>query len=78
MSGSHEARTDDISLGGCFIDTAARVELDEVVNLEFQLPSGEWLPISGVVASYQPSIGFGLVFSSLTKDVEDALADLLR
>ena len=78
MSGSHEARSEDISLGGCFIDTAARVELDEVVDLEIELPSGEWLPISGVVASYQPGIGFGLVFSSLTKDAENAIANLLR
>jgi PilZ domain-containing protein len=78
MSGSHEARTEDISLSGCFIDTAARVELQEVVDLEVQLPSGDWLPISGTVASYQPSIGFGLLFSSLTKEAEDALTNLLR
>jgi hypothetical protein len=77
MSGSHEARSEDISLSGCFINTAARVELGEVVALELELPSGEWLPLRGEVTSYQPGIGFGMVFSLLTEDEEDALKVLL-
>jgi hypothetical protein len=77
MAGTHEARLEDISLGGCFINTTGRVEIDEVVSLEVRLPSGEWLGLRGEVASYQPGIGFGLLFSFLTEDEEDALKNLM-
>ena len=77
MAGSHEARLEDISLGGCFVNTQGRVEKDEVVSLEIRLPSGEWLGLRGEVTSHQPGIGFGLIFSFLTEDEEDALKDLL-
>jgi hypothetical protein len=78
MSGSHEARTEDISLSGCFVNTSLRAELAEVASLEIQLPSGEWLPLKGEVTSYQPGIGFGVLFSLLTDDQEDALKKLLE
>ncbi len=68
MSRTHEARVDDVSLGGCFVNTFGRVELNEAVNLEIRLPSGEWLPLRGHVASYQPGVGFGLSFTSLSED----------
>lgn len=68
MSGTHEARVDDLSLGGCFVNTVARVELNEAVKLQIQIPSGEWLPLRGHVASYQPGVGFGLSFASLSED----------
>jgi hypothetical protein len=67
MSGTHEARVDDVSLGGCFVNTVARVELNEAVTVEIQLPSGEWLPLRGHVASYQPGVGFGVSFTSLSE-----------
>jgi hypothetical protein len=52
------------------------VEPNEAVNLEIQLPSGEWMPLRGHVASYQPGVGFGLAFTSLT-EAEVALLKLL-
>lgn len=77
MAGTHEARLDDISMGGCFVNTTGRVEIDEVVSLEIRLPSGEWLGLRGEVTSFQPGIGFGLLFTFLTEDEEDALRDLV-
>ena len=77
MIDSEEPRIDDISLGGCFVNTRARVEMDEVVNLEVRFPSGEWLPLPGKVISYQPGIGFGLSFTSLTDREIDALQQLV-
>ena len=77
MSRTHEARVDDVSLGGCFVNTFGRVELNEAVNLEIQLPSGEWLPLRGRVASYQPGVGFGLSFSSLSEAEVAALEQLM-
>jgi hypothetical protein len=77
MSHTHEARVDDVSLGGCFVNTFGRVEISEEVNLQILLPSGEWLPLRGVVASYQPGVGFGLSFTSLTEEEVATLKELL-
>jgi hypothetical protein len=77
MSRTHEARVDDISLGGCFVNTYGKVELGERVDLQIELPSGEWLPLSGCVASYQPGVGFGLSFDSLTEEESAALKELI-
>jgi hypothetical protein len=77
ISGMHEARLEDLGLGGCFVNTAGRVDPGEVVSLEIKLPSGEWLPLRGEVASFQEGIGFGVLFSFLTDDEEQALRDLL-
>lgn len=77
MSRSHEARVDDVSLGGCFVNTFGRVEPDESVNLQIQLPSGEWLPLQGYVASYQPGVGFGMAFDPLSEEETAILKELM-
>ena len=77
MSRTHEARVDDVSLGGCFVNTFGRVEPHETVNLQILLPSGEWLPLQGEVASYQPGVGFGLAFTSLSEEEAKVLQELL-
>ena len=78
VSRRHEARVDDVSLGGCFVNTYAQVELGEQVNLKMQLPSGEWLSLRGQVASYQPGVGFGMSFTSLSAEETAGLEELLR
>ena len=77
VSRRHEARVDDVSLGGCFVNTYAQIELQEDVNLEIKLPSGEWLPLEGKVASYQPGVGFGMSFTSLSENEVTALKELM-
>ena len=77
IAGTHEARLEDISLGGCFVNSRARVEINEVITLEIGLPSGEWLPLRGEVISYQPGIGFGLVFSFHTEEEKNSLKRLI-
>ena len=77
ISGQQEARIGDISLGGCFVDSMSRVESGETIDLEVELPSGEWLPLQGQVTSYQESVGFGLQFSDLSDDQEAALKAFL-
>ena len=77
MSRTHEARVDDISLGGCFVNTYGKVELHEPVDLEIQLPSGEWLSLRGQVASYQFGVGFGIAFSALSNEETATLRELL-
>lgn len=78
MSHTHEARVDDVSLGGCFVNTFGHVELNEEVNLQILLPSGEWLPLRGFVASHQPGVGFGLSFTSLSEEEVAALKELIE
>ncbi len=77
LTGNYEARIEDLSLGGCFVNTSGRVEAGEVVSLEIKLPSGEWLQLRGEVASHQPGIGFGLLFTFLTSDEEQALREVV-
>lgn len=76
-SGRHEARVEDISLGGCFVSSIGRVDLDEVITLEIEMPDG-CLLLHGKVASFQPGIGFGLMFASLTDEEEDKLRQLVQ
>ena len=44
LSGGVGARLEDVSLGGCFVNTRGVVNLGELITLEIKLPSGEWLP----------------------------------
>ena len=64
---------EDLSLGGCFVNTSGAVDIGEIVSLEIKLPSGEWLPLRGEVVSYQQGIGFGILFSFLTDEEEQEL-----
>ena len=77
MSRRHEARVDDVSLGGCFVNTFGHVELQEPVDLEILLPSGEWLKLNGTVASYHPGVGFGMSFTLRNVEEENAVKELM-
>jgi PilZ domain-containing protein len=77
ITGGHEARIEDVSLGGCFVNTAGRVDTGEVIVLEIKLPTGEWLGLRGEVTAYQQGVGFGLLFSFLTDEEEHALRQLI-
>jgi hypothetical protein len=77
LSGRHEARIEDLSLGGCFVNTKGRVDVGEIVGIEMKLPSGEWLQLRGEVATYMVGTGFGVLFTFLTDDEEQALRELI-
>lgn len=77
LTGGQEARIEDISLSGCFVNTTGRVDMGEVIVLEIKLPKGDWLELRGEVTSYQEGVGFGLLFSFLTDDEEYALRQLI-
>ena len=77
MSRRHEARVDDVSLGGCFVNTYGPVELNEPVSLQILLPAGVWLNLRGTVVTYQPGVGFGMSFESLTAEEKKTLKDLI-
>jgi hypothetical protein len=77
LAGASEARIEDLSLGGCFVNTGGRVDVGELVGLEIRLPSGERLLLRGEVTSYQAGIGFGVVFPFLTGEEEQTLRELI-
>jgi hypothetical protein len=77
MSRKHQARVDDVSLGGCFVNTYGPVELNEPVSLQILLPAGEWLSLRGTVVTYQPGVGFGMSFESLSGEEEKTLKELI-
>ncbi len=76
-AGNSEARLEDLSLGGCFVNTAGRVDVGDLVGLEIKLPSGELLLVRGEVTSYQIGIGFGVLFPFLTDEEEQSLRELI-
>lgn len=77
FSGSHDGRIEDLSLSGCFVNTSGRVDVGEVVNVQIQLPAGDWLQLRGEVASYDLGFGFGVVFTFLTDEEEMTLRELV-
>lgn len=78
MSGRHNARITDISLGGCFLETLGHAALGEVIVFEIKIPGGKWLQLRGEVISYDPNIGFGLSFTYLTEEEENLLTRLVK
>jgi hypothetical protein len=77
LAGRREARIEDLSLSGCFVNTTGRVDVGEDVGVDIKLPSGEWLRLRGEVTSYQTGIGFGVLFTFLTDDEEQALREII-
>ena len=77
-SGHQEARIGDIAISGCFVDSMSRAEIGELLSLEIELPSGQWLPVRGEVTTYQEGVGFGMRFSSLSEDEKSLLKELIR
>ena len=77
LSGGQEARIEDLSVGGCFVNTNGRVDIGEDVVVEIKLPAGDWLQLSGKVVSFQMGIGFGVVFTLLTDIDEEAIRELI-
>ena len=78
LSGKNEARIEDLSMSGCFVNSKGRVDVGEIVGIDIKLPSGEWLPLRGEVASYLAGTGFGVLFTFLTDDEEQALRELIN
>ena len=72
------ARLNDLSLGGCYVDTLGQVSVDEIITLEIKLPDGTWLPLRGTVAYYQPGLGFSVCFTFLTEEEQEKLLEVIN
>lgn len=77
LSGEQDVRIEDISMGGCFVNTPGQAEIGDAITIEINVPSGEWLHLNGEVTSCQPGIGFGVVFSLRTENEIKSLEQVL-
>jgi hypothetical protein len=63
LLGSHRGMLSDISAGGCFILADEPVRLRELVRLEIQLHTGEWIKVWAEVTNHFPPVGFGVMYT---------------
>ncbi len=76
-SGNYEARVTDLSEGGCYVDTLGEANVGEILSFKIQMPSGEWLALTGEVAHETPPMGFGLRFVYLGDEQLEKLRSLI-
>ena len=69
MLGRYEGMLSDISAGGCFILSDETVVIKELLRLEIQLHTGEWVKVWGEVTNCFPPVGFGVMYTEV--DDED-------
>lgn len=77
-SAQYEARLDDISLTGCFIETIGQVSIGEQLIFEVHLPTGRWMALHGEVVHFQPHVGFGLRFINLSEIERAMIGNLIE
>jgi hypothetical protein len=75
LSGRHQARVSDLSMGGCYVDSLAPVEMGELIVFAIRRPDGSWLELRGRVVSRDPG-GFSLSFTFLTDEEQQELRRL--
>lgn len=71
------ARVKDLSLGGCYLQSLARVELGESVRCVLQLSEVDVLELNGTVAFHRPYLGLGLEFGPLTEEQTEQLKEII-
>ena len=67
----------DVSPGGCYINSAGRVSLDEQIGVETILLSQARLHLEGSVAHREWPLGFGLRFANLTDEKASLISQVV-
>lgn len=78
QSGKHEARVDEIGLGGCYIESLGQVTVGERIVFQIQTPEGRWLILHGEIVYRQQDMGFGVRFLPLAPSTEQQLVEIIR
>lgn len=76
-SGRREVRIADLSTGGCYVDTIASVQPDEVVCLKLLLPHDRTETLYGTVVYVHHGMGFGVQFKDMTREQQTVLEQLV-
>jgi hypothetical protein len=74
-TGTREARISDLSLGGCFVDSIAKVVGGEFLSLKLTV-AGKTFRLQGEIVYVYPNVGFGLRFTDLTENDRVLLEEL--
>lgn len=77
VSGNYKSRISDISLTGCYIESIGQVTVGEQIRFHIDMPTGRWLPLSGVVVYQHPQIGFGVRFTNVSERDKSLIAELI-
>ena len=68
LLGCYEGTVSDISPGGCFILSDKVATANELLRLEIELHSGEWIKVWGEVTNCFDGIGFGVRYTEIDED----------
>lgn len=70
LHGCHDGTASDISIGGCFILTDGRVAQNELLRLEIEFHTGDWVKVWGEVTNWSEGIGFGVRYTEILEEEE--------
>ncbi len=74
-----EGGVTDLSVGGCFVESDARVQEDDLVKLRIDVPGHDELTIWGNVVYLIHNTGFGVRFSAFSQGgAREQLAAILN
>jgi hypothetical protein len=68
LLGFHDGELSDVSAGGCFILTEGQATLRELLRVEIQLHTGEWIRVWGEVTNCFAGVGFGVKFTEFDEE----------
>ena len=68
--GCFEGTVSDISQGGCFILSESETTLRELVRLEIEVHTGEWVKVWGEVTNRFAGVGFGVRYTEVDEEGE--------
>jgi hypothetical protein len=74
LLGSYDGTLSDISAGGCFILSESPTTLRELIRLEIELHTGEWVKVWGEVTNQFEGVGFGVRYTELDEENEGSFA----
>lgn len=66
-----------ISIGGCLVETDENIFVGEEFRLEVQLPNKNWLPLYCKVLYKMEDVGIGAKFLNITRFEQELLAKLI-
>ncbi|MCA1619009.1 MAG: PilZ domain-containing protein [Acidobacteria bacterium] len=72
LLGCHEGTLSDISTGGCFILSESPATLRELIRLEIELHTGEWVRVWGEVTNQFAGVGFGVRYTEFEEEEEES------
>jgi hypothetical protein len=75
LLGCYEGTLSDISAGGCFIMSDDIPAAKELLRLEIELHSGEWVKVWGEVTNRFEGIGFGIRYTEIVEEFEPGKYD---